>query len=183
MDDFKAKDVVEQDNQGTADSAKLFADSGFMEKESNALTGTKSAGKERKAGDAVEDHYIIVLKDKPLGAAKDFGNAVEDKISKVMSRNGIKTLGPAQDTLVFKNAITGFATTLDAKQKQALQNDPDVAFIEQNKIVGIKPRNITPAAAGGSEYPSGVLRIEADKSPTHNTPGALMSILRFWTRA
>ncbi len=46
MDDFKAKDVAEQNSTGAADSAKLFADSGFMEKESNALTGTKSARQE-----------------------------------------------------------------------------------------------------------------------------------------
>lgn len=175
MEDFRtANDAAEKGSQAGIDAGKLLADSGFMEKESNALTGTRSAGKERKAGDAVEDHYIIVLKDKPLGAAKDSGNLVEDKIAKVMNRNGIRpTIGASQDTLIFKNAITGFATTLDAKQKQALQNDPDVAFVEQNKVVGIKPRNVTPTARNGGEYPTGVLRIEADKSPTHNTPGGV----------
>lgn len=166
MEDFRtANDAAEKGSQAGVDAGKLLADSGFMEKESNALTGTRSAGKERKAGDAVEDHYIIVLKDKPLGAAKDSGNLVEDKIAKVMNRNGIRpTIGASQDTLIFKNAITGFATTLDAKQKQALQNDPDVAFVEQNKVVGIKPRNVTPTARNGGEYPTGVLRIEADKT-------------------
>ena len=175
MDDFRSSDAVENvSGQSAADSGKLLADSGFMEKESNALTGTKSAGRERKAGEAVEDHYIIVLKDKPLGAAKDPQNLVEDKISKVMTRNGIRpTIGATQDTMIFKNAITGFATTLDAKQKQALQNDPDVAFVEQNKVVGLKPRTVMPATKGGGEYPTGVLRIEADKSPTHNTPGGV----------
>lgn len=167
-----AKDAVEDKNSNAA-ASKLLEDSGFLEPESNALTGTKSAAKPRRAGDVVEDHYIVVLKEKPLGKTKDVANAVEDKIAKVMNRNGVLIPRNSPDTLVFKNAITGFATTLTAQQKMDLQNDPDVAYIEQNKIVGINPRNVTPHAKTGSEYPTGVLRIEGDKSPTASAPGGV----------
>lgn len=174
MDDLKVADKVDKatpDAQNT-----LFESSGFMDAESNSLAGTKDAGRVKRAGDAVTDSFIVTLKDQPLGSKPDSANLLGDKVTRVMQKHGIGVGQGAQannDVLVFKHAITGFAATLTAQQKAALQNDPDVAYIEQNKIVGIAPRNVTPTAKTGSEYPTGVLRIEGDKSPTANTPGGV----------
>ena len=175
MDDFRTvNDPIERGASNTSAEApspnKLLEDSGFA-------GAPKEVSRPRKSGDIVPDRYIVKLNETPLGKQKDSGNLVEDKIAKVLNRNGILPQSNA-DTLIYKHAITGFAANLTAAQKQALQNDPDVAFIEQDKVIGIKPINVgTPhlatqhARPGGTEYPSGVLRIEGDKSPTANAPG------------
>ena len=169
MAELRAIDKNDDSKNRASEPSALLEDSLFKAPEAQAKEGNEQpVAKPRTAGEIVPDSYIVTLKDKPLGKEKDVNSAVEDVIARVMRRNGVVMPRTGADTLIFKHAITGFATTLTAQQKADLAKDPEVASIEQNRVVGINPINprVSNGAKNGTEYPSGVLRIEGDKSPT-----------------
>lgn len=173
MAETRAIDKNEENKNGKAEPNALLAESGFLapDKAEKPQAAAPEVAKPRTAGEIVPDSYIVTLKEKPLGKEKDVNSAVEDVVARVMNRNGVvMPRVPDADTLIFKHALTGFATKLTAQQKADLLKDPEVAAIEPNRVVGIapiKPREIAaPTAKNGTEYPYGVLRIEGDKSPT-----------------
>lgn len=64
-------------------------------------------------------------------------------------------------TAVYTTALKGFAATLSARQLGALQNDPDVAYIEADVVAGIS----------GQVIPTGVQRIFADDNTSLKIDG------------
>jgi len=166
MENFNTSELTNENkaNQNT----HLLEEAGFTAPEKNAAQGT---AKEENAGDVIPNRYIVKLKDQGLGG-KPANPGVIDPIDKIMNRIGLL---PNNDTLIYRDALTGFATRLSAQQKAALQADPDVAYIEEDRVVGIKPLNVgqVQAAASTEKIPRGVARIEADKSPTANAGQAV----------
>ncbi len=174
------KDASLKENDRSDDGpSKLLEDSGFLAPESagrNLAQNADKAGtaaKPRTAGEIVADHYIVTLKEKPLGKEKE-NPLLEDKVAKIMTRAGLIPRN-VPDLLIYKHAISGFSGELTAQQLQALQNDPDVAAIEPDRVVGINPARVGQAhnAKTGTEVPTGVARVEADQSTTANTPGGV----------
>jgi subtilisin family serine protease len=74
---------------------------------------------------AIADQYIVVLKDGPSSNAGAVAQAVG-----------------AQPKYVYSAALNGFAATLNQGQLKALQNNPNVAYIEQDAEVSIVQSSI-----------------------------------------
>lgn len=131
----------------------------------NALLADSGLQKPLKAGDLIADRYIVALKEKPSILA-------EEKLENLLA--GLR-LDPRNqpDTIVYKHALNGFSAVLTASQKAALESDPDVAFIEQDRVVSRQPvtRSLLPQGRSGPELTNGIKRIEGEKSRTANLLG------------
>ncbi len=98
--------------------------------------------------DLIPDHYIVVFKDTvrdPAGKAQALG---------VQHGLAVKH--------TYRAALNGFAAVVPPARLAAVQADPDVAFIQQDRRISIAGQNL----------PSGVNRIEGDLSSTQSGNGA-----------
>jgi subtilisin family serine protease len=95
---------------------------------------------------AIADQYIVVLKDGPSSNAGAVAQAVG-----------------AQPKHVYSAALNGFVATLNAGQLKALQNNPNVAYIEQDSEVSIQA---TQPVSGGQW---GLDRIDQRNLPLSGT--------------
>jgi subtilisin family serine protease len=86
--------------------------------------------------------YVVVLR-----SGADPGNALR--------RHGVKA------RQVYGNALKGFAADLGRGQRDALQRDPDVAFVEPDRVVEL----------AGQVLPSATNRVEADLAPAAHIDG------------
>lgn len=122
------------------------------------------------AGDVIPGRFIVTLKDDLNGS----GNAVvQAKLDSMLNR--LKLDPRTQpDTVIYKHALNGFSARLTQAQKQAIENDPDVEFVEQDRVVSNpKVSRHTLRASSGGELPSGIERIDGHLSKTANAPGGV----------
>lgn len=125
----------------------------------------------RKTGELIPNRYIVTLKEKP-GIKDPAGGP--SKVESLLSQFSIDPRNKP-DTMIFKHAISGFAATLTDAQKRALEKDPSVEAVEQDRVVS-RPnvkRSIMPQVGPRKELPTGVERIEGHLSPTANAPGGV----------
>lgn len=163
LNDVKERDSVKAPDTG---SNALLEDSGFvLGKDQSRVSKSLSSG------DVIPDQYIVVLKEKPLGShAAVPGSA--DKVDALMSKVGLSSTGP--DIHTYRNAFSGFAAKLDANQLAALKKDPEVAMIEQDRMVSIDPLSVGQASdVVANELPRGVDRIDGELSKTAQAAGGV----------
>lgn len=158
LNDANDKISVKTDDDG---SGALLEESGFvLTKNQNDTT------KSRVSEELIPNQYIVVLKEKPLGSSSAAPGAI-DKVDQLMSKVGVSTTGA--DIHTYRNAFSGFSAKLDAQQLAALKKDPDVAMIEQDRIVFIDPLSVgQPHKVAANELPRGVDRIDGELSKTAN---------------
>lgn len=123
-----------------------------------------------KSGDAIPGRYIVTLKEKPGVLPANGGPSKLDTLVSLLKLDPRNQPG----AVIFKHAINGFAANLTAAQKQMLENDPDVEFVEQDRVVS-RPfvNRHFQAAAPAKELQTGVARIEGDLSRTANAAAAV----------
>jgi subtilisin family serine protease len=105
-------------------------------------------GRSSAQSDLIPDHYIVVLKD-----------TVGDPAAKAAA------LGAQHGLAVhhtYRAALKGFAAVVPPARLAALQADPAVAFVQQDRIISIVAQTL----------PSGVDRIDGDTSSTRAGNGA-----------
>lgn len=125
----------------------------------------------RVSGEIIPDRYIVTLKDKPL-LGQHNNRSGPDNISTLMNKHGLPGTDP--NTYVYRHALAGFAAKLTPQQKSALQADPSVAAIEPDRRVFLDPLSIgKPHSQPASELPTGIDRIDAEKSVTANAGPAV----------
>ncbi len=104
---------------------------------------TTQAAATPKAGATVPGHYIVVLRD---GADPEAFAAAH---------------GVAAD-VVYRHALRGFAASLSAKAAAALRADPNVRFLEPDRVFTTTDQTL----------PTGVDRIDADQNATADIDGS-----------
>ncbi|WP_240676155.1 S8 family peptidase [Botryobacter ruber] len=99
------------------------------------------------SGQAIEGQYIVVFQDGSTNSISAMGEATTRQ--SVLAQSGIES-GAVKET--FQGAVKGFAARLTADQLQELRNNPEVAYVEQDKIInidrGITSSNTTASAEG-----------------------------------
>ncbi len=163
--------IDQKENNNSDASNRLLEDSGLLDKAKANDNGNNNVANPRVSGEIIPDQYIVVLKDKPLGANKAPVGA-PDKVSIVMNRVGLPRTAP--DIQTYHHALSGFAAKLSPQQLKALQNDPDVKSIEPDRKVFLEPRSVGNATLVPSkEVPNGVSRIDGRLSKTATAPGGV----------
>ncbi len=123
---------------------------------------TVSKPEKAQAGDLIPGRFIVSLKEEP-------GIRAAQKLDSLLA--GLK-LDPRNqpDTVIYRHALNGFSAQLTAAQKQSLENDPAVEFIEQDRVVS-RPQvqRHSLLAAPHKELPTGVKRIDGHLSKTANS--------------
>jgi len=105
------------------------------------LTGLSAASAAPPADVAGErQNYIVVLED---GASRDSVRTVADR--KSAAHNG-------EVGLVYEHALRGFSMTMTAAEAAALENEPDVAYVQEDRVYSISTHVV----------PTGITRIFAD---------------------
>jgi subtilisin family serine protease len=97
-------------------TATLAAPSAFA----SPITATPGPILSNAEGKAIPDQYIVVLKDDPSINASSVAQAVG-----------------AQPKHLYTTVLNGFAAQLDAGQLNALRNNPNVAYLEQDQEVSL----------------------------------------------
>jgi subtilisin len=109
------------------------------------------------------DRYIVVLKDKAAQSAGQSSEATEQAAARVASNMAQET--GLQVTHTYGSALNGFAAEIPAGRLDAVQNDPRVAYVTEDREV----------RASAQSLPTGVNRADADQSSTRagNRSGAV----------
>ncbi|GLT19410.1 alkaline serine protease [Vibrio zhanjiangensis] len=84
---------------------------------------------------AIKNKYIVVLK-KPammLEGSQAFVDFTQQTVSGLANRHAIQT------ERIYDHVLSGFSATLSKEQLKALRSDPQVDYIEQDRIVSIDP--------------------------------------------
>lgn len=113
------------------------------------------ATSESITGSSIPGKYIVVLKGQP--ELKGMPQAVREKVLALLIKNGANQ---AAIDHVYSAALQGFAGNLNPAQLKSLMNDPNVAYIEADKVVSISQKKpgggtIQPA----QETPWGITRV------------------------
>ncbi|GAA1338603.1 S8 family peptidase [Saccharothrix algeriensis] len=90
------------------------------------------------APNAVQDSYIVVLKDDRLAGA-----AVRPKADDLLARYGGGRIG-----FTYRSALKGFSVAMPARQAKRLAADPAVAYVEQDRTVGLLTDQDNPPSWG-----------------------------------
>ncbi len=112
-----------------------------------SLAFSGSAFAQGRSGDAIPDQYIVVLRDAVLPPGLSRAEAESRAAAFAEGRGvGAESLGR-----VYYRALRGFSARLSAQQRARLSSDPDVAYIEQDRLMVLGP----PRRGGGSPAPAG----------------------------
>lgn len=106
----------------------------------------RRAAAERRAGEAVPDRYIVVLKD--------------DENARAVGQEHSRGRG-AEVTHIYERALRGYAARIPIGRVSEVKADPRVQFIQQDRT----------AAAFGQTTPTGVNRIDGELSSTAKIDG------------
>ncbi len=98
-------------------------------------------------GAAVPNEYIVVFKDNVID--------VDQRVQALAARHGLTV------DFIYSHALKGFAGLVPAGVLARLRAEPEVAFIEQNRVVSIDAQTI----------PTGINRIGGPSSPTARING------------
>lgn len=135
---------------------------------SPASSANKSAAyssENREVGSPIEGQYIVVFKEDVLQAKtallplKEGQVVVREKMAEILSKSKVV----AEIGQTYAKTIQGALLKMDAEQVASLQADPNVAYIEQDKIVGISQGKDKPGGGGttdpGQSTPWGITRV------------------------
>ncbi len=109
-------------------------------------------------GEPIPDRYIVVLASEQIPELKKRSvptlavkmDAVTNQIDRFDRRMpGLKD----QIEHVYGAALTGFSVALDEDQVAKLRTDPNVSYIEQDRVIGLGPGNGRGKPSGGDEGP------------------------------
>ncbi|MFS8096680.1 S8 family serine peptidase [Lentzea alba] len=89
------------------------------------------------APNAVQDSYIVVLKDNGMARTEVAGRA-----------GGLASRYSAKVGFTYKAAFKGFSATMSAKQAKRLAADPDVLYVEQDRTVQVLADQLNPPSWG-----------------------------------
>ncbi|CAA9446831.1 MAG: hypothetical protein AVDCRST_MAG28-950 [uncultured Rubrobacteraceae bacterium] len=107
------------------------------------------AASESMDEDVVQDRYIVVLRD-------DAVQTSERVASEQAGRLGLEV------SQTYRNAIKGYAARIPAARLEEVRDDPDVAYVEPDRIMKATEQSL----------PYGIDRIDADLSSTKAGDGA-----------
>ncbi|WP_240676232.1 S8 family serine peptidase [Botryobacter ruber] len=107
-------------------------------------------------GQAIEGQYIVVFKDGSVGVSTD--NTANARIANQFASASVRQavlakagIGNEEIRETFQGSVKGFAARLSAEQLKALRNSPEVAYIEQDRIITLgKPVKDTDTTDGES---------------------------------
>lgn len=109
-------------------------------------------------GQAIEGQYIVVFKNGSTNIKS--GNSQGMAVSKVaaarMRENALEASGinKAEVNQVYEGVINGFAARLSKEQLASIKQNPDVAYVEQDRVIALAPQSreiSTKAAKGGKD--------------------------------
>ncbi|WP_240676145.1 S8 family serine peptidase [Botryobacter ruber] len=112
---------------------------------------------------AIEGQYIVVFKDGTTGTSSAGGALASASVRQaVLAQSGIQATAVKE---TFQGAVKGFAAKLSSDQLKELRNNPEVAYIEQDKIISLGKNN-----NNGKGKPSGTsTTTETSTSTTTDT--------------
>jgi subtilisin family serine protease len=87
--------------------------------------------------DAIKDSYIVVFKDAVSAQGTDA------RVAGVAARHGIRGV-----KLTYRAALSGFAATMSERQASQLAADPDIALVEQDRVVRVATEQVNPGSWG-----------------------------------
>jgi len=102
--------------------------------------------------DKIADQYIVVFKDSVSGS--------DEKADALGKKHGLGVLQK------YQHAIKGFAATIPGQKLDAVRQDPDVAFVSEDRVVTASAATST---ATGQTLPTGVDRINAETNANKGT--------------
>ncbi len=140
-------------------------------------TTTKSASPEQAAGDTnpervIPDNYIVVFKEDSTGrvaSAQRGGQDPTQVVNEQARRHGLKVRD------VYRNTIKGYAAEIPEDELQEVEDDPRVAFVEQDQVMKAtkkKKKKKKKRSRQAFTYPApqvlpwGINQIDADVSST-----------------
>jgi len=116
-----------------------------------AQTNLSAAPAHDQTNDRIPGQYIVVLKD-----TQD-----SEVTAGELARSHGLGLGH-----VYKNALKGFSASIPENKLQALKNDPRVEFVSEDRRVSTFAQTL----------PSGINRIDAEKTVTHTNKGTGINV-------
>jgi subtilisin len=122
-----------------------------------AQATTPPAPLQRAEKGRIPDNYIIVLKDDAgRDAERNAGQGHEPVASDMAREHDLKV------TDTYQSVLKGFVAKIPAQRLSAVRSDPRVEFVTEDRVV----------RASAQRMPTGVNRIEADKSSTRAGNGS-----------
>ncbi|KAA9346052.1 S8 family serine peptidase [Adhaeribacter soli] len=117
-----------------------------LENNSASTQPTDNAAVSAENGKAIEGEYIVTF--------KDGENASET----IETMSADQKIAPSSIKQKFEGAVRGFSGRLSKAQVEALKNDPNVASIEQDRLITLST-TITSVAQPAQTIPWGVARV------------------------
>jgi aqualysin 1 len=121
--------------------AVLLACSGVVPAQTEAPASSQAASPKKTPKNKVQGSYIVVLKDD-----EDAGQVAQKKEQK----------HDLEIKHVYENALKGFSAEIPEDQVEAVRNNPEVEYVEQDSVVRALDQTL----------PWGIDKIEADLSPS-----------------
>ncbi len=132
-----------------------------------SLASSAPAFAQGRSGDAIPDQYIVVLTDEALPPGLSRAQA-ESRAAAFAQGRGV---GSESIGRVYHRALRGFSARLNAQQRDRLSADPDVAYIEQDRLMVLgrpRPGGDAPAPTG-QQVPWGITRVGGPVDGTGKT--------------
>jgi subtilisin family serine protease len=119
---------------------------------------------ETSASQLIDGQYIIVLKEGALNGrvdlSGDYAERTANMKSAILSMFANARLSEDAIANVYSSTVRGFAAKLDAGTLARLQKDPNVDYIEQDRMITLAPPSEEEVSASAAqETPYGILRV------------------------